>query len=170
MPTLPANFQSVSAAQAAMAAAAGWDWVAPAAALATSAAVWALTACWLALCRLAAWRRRRTRVASGFSPPDPPNGSRNAYMAYTAKGGHGGARAGSGSAKRASPLGAQRGLAKRDESKGRSRNPKGRPPMGRPIRIMTVLLLPLSCCPCPAAPVLLSTSVSLSHGKADVMG
>jgi hypothetical protein len=58
-----------------MAAAAGWDWVAPAvtaAALATAAAVVAATHCWLALC-------------SGFSPPDPPKGSR--HRPYTAKGG-----------------------------------------------------------------------------------
>ncbi len=46
-------------------AAAGWElpWWVAAAALATSAEVVALTACWLALCRLTAWRRRRTRVA-----------------------------------------------------------------------------------------------------------
>jgi hypothetical protein len=55
----------------------GWNWVAPAvtaAALAAAAAVVAATACWLALCRLAAWRRRRTRVAGDFSPPDHDQG------------------------------------------------------------------------------------------------
>jgi hypothetical protein len=129
-----------------MAAAAGWDWVAPAA-LATAAAVVAATACWLALCRLAAWRRRRTRVASGFSPPDPPKGT--THRPYVKKGGHGSApgtrRAGAGSAKGTSSLQAQRGLAKKDEpKKGKSRNPKGAKPMGRPIRLLvTVLLLPL---------------------------
>jgi hypothetical protein len=117
-----------------------------AAALATSAAVVALAACWLALCRLAAWRRRRTRVAGDF--PDPPKGARKHRpneLARVKKGGHGGARAGSGSAKGASPLQAQRGLARKDEGKkGKSRNPKGPKPMGRPIRLLvTVLLLPL---------------------------
>jgi hypothetical protein len=81
-----------------MAAAADWDWVAPAvpaAALATSAAVWALTASWLALCWLAAWRRRGTRVAGDF--PDPPKGGRKQKPnelanPYVKKGGHGGAR------------------------------------------------------------------------------
>jgi hypothetical protein len=115
---------SRSAAQAAMAAAADWDWVAPAAtaaALATSAAVWALTACWLALRRLAAWRQRGTRVASGFSPPDPPTGGRK--RPYVAKGtSHGGARPGSGKAKGTSSLGAQRGLAKQEEPKSRKHN------------------------------------------------
>ncbi len=62
-----------------MAAAAGAGWQLPgwvtAAALATAAAVVAATACWLALCRLAAWRRRGARVAGDF-PPDPPTGAR----------------------------------------------------------------------------------------------
>jgi hypothetical protein len=86
-----------------MAAAADWDWVAPAvtaAALAAAAAVVALTACWLALCRLAAWRRRHARVAGDF-PPDPPKGSRKPRPNELAnpkqkKGGHGGPRPGSG--------------------------------------------------------------------------
>ncbi len=60
----------------AAAAAGGWElpWWVTAAALAAAAEVAAATACWLALCRLAAWRRRRTRVAGDF--PDPPKGSR----------------------------------------------------------------------------------------------
>ncbi len=115
---------------AAMAAAAGWGWVAPAvtaAALATSAAVvalkacWlALTACWLALCRLAAWRRRRTRVAGDF--PDPPKGSRAprpTELAKVKKGGHGGTRPGAGMPRGTSQLQAQRGLAKQEEPKSK---------------------------------------------------
>jgi hypothetical protein len=90
-----------------------------AAALATSAAVVAATACWLALCRLAAWWRRRTRVAGDFSPPDPPKGDgRKRAKPYVAKGGHGGARPGAGMPKGTSQLRAQRGLARVDEPMG----------------------------------------------------
>jgi hypothetical protein len=135
--------------QSAMAAAAGAGWELPwwvaAAALATSAEVVAATVCWLVLCRLAAWPRRRTRVAGDF--PDPPTGGRKhggRKQGYVKKGGHGGARPGSGPAKGTSPLQAQRGLAKKDEPKGRTNNPRGAKRMVRPIRLLvTVLLLPL---------------------------
>jgi hypothetical protein len=126
---------------------------ATAAALATSAAVAAATACWLALCRLAAWRRRRTRVAGDFFPPDPPKGSRKQKPSelanpYVKKGGHGGPGRHGGSAKGTSQLEAQRGIAKRDEREGQKKSGRGggpgKKPMGRPIRLlMTVLLLPL---------------------------
>jgi hypothetical protein len=58
---------SGSAAMAAAAAGAGWElpWWVTAAALAAAAEVVAATACWLALCRLAAWRRR----GQGRHPP-----------------------------------------------------------------------------------------------------
>jgi hypothetical protein len=76
--------------------------------------------------------------------PDPPTGGRKNHHGYAKQGGHGGARAGSGSAKGTSRDGAQRGLAKEPKSRKHNRNPKGRAPMGRPIRLlMTVLLLPL---------------------------
>ena len=77
------------------AAAAGWElpWWVAAAALATSAEVVAATVCWLVLCRLAAWRRRRTRVAGDFT--DPPKGTGNKKQRpYAKKGGRGGARPG----------------------------------------------------------------------------
>ncbi len=101
-----------------------------AAALATAAAVVAATACWLVLCRLAAWWRWGARVAGDF-PPDPPTGARKPRPNELAnpkqkKGGHGGTRPGAGMPKGTSQLLAQRGLAKKDESKSRShrkRNP-----------------------------------------------
>jgi hypothetical protein len=84
----------MAAAAAGAAAGAGWElpwWVT------ATAEVVAATVCWLALCRLAAWRRRRTRVAPAGAPPDPPKGSRKPVPVEVAnprvkKGGHGGAR------------------------------------------------------------------------------
>ncbi len=102
----------------------GWlpEWVAPAAttaaAIAAPLAVTALTSS-LASCRLAAWRRPHARAAVDF--PNLPKGSRirpAGEAPCVKKGGHGGARPGSGSAKGTSPLVGQRGIDKKDEEEG----------------------------------------------------